>query len=84
MTTPQTVTKALNQSFPIRGHFTCQSANIVYTLQCDIRDIKYNGETSNTKKKIRFGGHESSINTFKDLQVTVYYSSYNHTIKAPP
>jgi hypothetical protein len=67
-------------TYPLRGQFNCQSHNIVYLLQCNICDIKYVGETSNTINT-RCRGHESAIRLEQDNPVAKHYNraSHNHT-----
>ena len=48
-------------------------------MTCNICNIQYGGETSNTMN-CRCRGHESSIRTEKDHPVAIHYRSYNHTI----
>ena len=80
MNTSKTVANTSDHSCLIIGHFTCQSTNVVYVLQCDICDIQYVGEISNTMN-VRCREHENSIRTSRDYPVAVYYRSYNHTIE---
>ena len=46
---------------------------------CNICNIQYVGETSNTMNS-RCRGHESPIRREKDHPVAIHYRSYNHTI----
>ena len=48
-------------------------------MTCNVCNIQYVGETSNTMNS-RYRGHESSIRTEKDHPVATHYRSYNHTI----
>ena len=72
------VTNQQNTSFPIRGNFNCQSFNIVYIMTCEICNIQYVGETSNTLNT-RCRGHESAIRNEKDHLVAQHFNSYNHS-----
>ena len=73
------VTNKQNTSYPIRGNFTCQSHDIIYIMTCEICDIQYVGETSNTLNT-RCRGHESAIRNEKDHPVAQHYNSYNHSL----
>ena len=47
-------------------------------MTCNICNIQYVGETSNTMNN-RCRGHESSIRSETDLPVAIHYISKNHT-----
>ena len=76
--TTQTITNKSNHSYLIRGNFNCQSANIIYVLNCLICGTQYVGECLNTMNT-RCRGHISTIKTSKDHPVALHYRSYNHT-----
>jgi hypothetical protein len=78
ITTNLVVTNTKNESFPIRGNFTCQSHNVVYYLKCNICGIPYVGETSNTLNT-RCRGHESAIRTNQLHPVAKHFNTANHT-----
>ena len=73
------VTNKHNISYPIRGNFNCQSYDIIYIMSCEICNIQYVGESSNTLNT-RCRGHESAIRNEKDHPVAQHYNSYNHSI----
>ena len=79
MNTSQVICNKDNHSYPIRGNFYYKSSDIVYVMTCDVCNIQYVGETSNTVNS-RCRGHESSIRTEKDHPVAIQYRTYNHTI----
>ena len=79
MDTSQVISNQANHSYPIRGNFHFKSTNVVYVMPCNVCNIQYVGETSNTMNN-RYRGYESSIRTQKDHQVAIHYRSYNHTI----
>ena len=54
------VTSTDNVSLKIRGNFTCQSRNCVYSLTCNCCGKKYIGESFQTIN-LRMRGHESHI-----------------------
>ena len=66
------------ETFPIRGSFTCQSKNVVYLLTCSIYNKKYTGETEQTLNR-RCRGHESNMRRDNDNTVSKHYKEYNHT-----
>ena len=65
MNTSQVISKKANHSYPIRGNFHCKSSNVMYVLTCNVCNIQYVGEMSNTTNN-RCRGHESSIRTEKN------------------
>ena len=79
MNTSYVISSKENYSYPIRGNFNCKSNDIIYVMSCNICNIQYVGETSNSMN-CRCRSHESSIRTNKDHPVAVHYRSYNHTI----
>ena len=79
----QVISNRNNHSYPIRGNFHCKSSDIVYVMTCNVCNIQYVRETSNTMNS-RCRGHESSIRTEKDHPVAIHYRSYNHTIDDYP
>jgi hypothetical protein len=78
ITTKLAVTNNNNESFPITSSFNCQSYNLVYLMTCNICNINYVGETSNTLNQ-RCRGHESTIRTNKEHPVADHYNTNNHT-----
>ena len=79
MNTSQVISNKANHSYPIRGTFNCKSSNVIYVMTCNVCNMQYVGETSNTMKN-RCRGHVSSVRTGKDHPVAIHYRSYNHTI----
>ena len=79
MTTSQLISNKANHSYPIRGNFNCKLTNVIYVTTCNVCNIQYVGETSNTMNN-RCTGHESSIITEKNHPVAIHYRSYNHTM----
>ena len=79
MNTSQVISNKHNHPYLITGNFNCKSSEIVYVMTCNICNIQYVGETSNTMN-CRCRGHESSIRTEKDHPVAIQHRSYNHTI----
>ena len=70
--------KKEQETFDMRGSFTCQSRNIVYLLTCSICNKKYIGETEQTLNG-RCRGHESNMRNNNDNIVSKHYKEYNHT-----
>ena len=66
------------ETFPIRGCFTCQSKNVVYLLTCIICNKQYIGKTEQTLRR-RCRGHESNMRRDNDNIVLKHYKEYNHT-----
>ena len=66
------------ETYHIRGSFTCQSRNIIYLLTCSIFNKQYIGETEQTLNT-RCRGHESNMRGDNDDIVTRHYKEYNHT-----
>ena len=64
-------------TYNIRGSFTCQSRNIVYLLTCNICNEKYVGETEQTLNG-RCRGHESNMRANHDNILSKHYKEYNH------
>ena len=79
MNTSQVISSKEKHSYPIRGNFNCKSNEIIYVMTCNICNIQYVGETTNSMN-CRCTGHESSIRTNKDHPVAIHYRSYNHTL----
>ena len=79
MNTSQVISNKDNHSYPIRGIFHCKSSDVIYVMACNVCNIQYVGETSNTMDS-RCRGR--SIRTKKDHPVAIHYRSYNHTIDA--
>ena len=79
MTTSHVISNKANHSYHIRGNFHGKSTDVIYVMTCNVCNIQYVEETSNTMNN-RCRGHESSIRTEKDHQVAIQYRSYNHTI----
>ena len=52
---------------------------IIYIKTCEICDIQYVGESSNTLNT-RCRGHERAIRNEKDHLVAQHYNSYNHSL----
>ena len=67
-------------SYPIKGHHTCLSHDVVYVINCDMCQIQYAGETSNSLDT-GCQGHERTIRTKADHPVAHHYYTYNHTLK---
>ena len=76
--TSQFISNQANHSYPIRGNLHCKSTNVVYVMTCNVCNIQYVGEISNTVNN-RYRGHRSCIRTEKDHPVAIHYRSYNHT-----
>ena len=72
-----TITKQ-QETYPIRGSFTCQSKNLVYLLTCIICNKQCVGETEQTLNR-RCRGHESNMRRHNDNIVSKHYKEYNHT-----
>ena len=70
--------KKEQETYDIRGSFTCQSRNVVYLLTCSICNKRYIGETEQTLNG-RCSGHESNIRSNNDNIVSKHYKEYNHT-----
>ena len=72
-----TVTKE-QDTYKIRGSFTCQSRNVIYLLTFSISNKRYIGETEQ-RLNARCRGHESNIRSNNDNIVSKHYKEYNHT-----
>ena len=79
MNTSQVIPNKGNHSYPIRGNFHSKSSNVIYVMTCNVYNIQYVGETSNTMNS-RCRGYESFIRRENDHPVAIHYRSYNHTI----
>ena len=77
MNTSQVISNKDNHSYPIRGNFHCKSSDVIYVMTCNVCNIQYVGEISNTMNS-RYRGHESSIRTEKDHLVAIH--DYSITI----
>ena len=75
---PGSKVKKGQDTYDIRGHFTCQSRNIIYLLTCNICNKKYVGETEQTLNG-RCRGHESNMRANSDNILSKLYKEYNHT-----
>ena len=65
-------------TYQIRGSFTCQSGNVVYLLTCSICNKRYIREAEQTLNG-RCRGHESNMRSNNDNKVSRHYKEYNHT-----
>ena len=72
-----TITKQ-QETYLIRGSFTCQSKNLVYLLTCSICNKHYVGETEQTLNR-RCRGHESNMRRCNGSIVSKHHEEYNHT-----
>ena len=79
MNTSQVISNKDNHSYCIRENFNCKSSDIIYVMTCNVCNIQYVGDTSNTMNS-RCREYKSSFRTEKDNPVAIYYISYNHTI----
>ena len=66
------------ETYHIRGSFTCQSRNIIYLLTCSIYNAQYIGEKEQTLNR-RCRGHESDMRGDNNNIVSRHYKKYNHT-----
>ena len=66
------------ETYHIRGSFTCQSRNTIYLLTCSICNKQYIGETEQTLNR-RCRGHESNMRGENDNIICRHYKEYNHT-----
>ena len=71
-----TITKQ-QETYPIRGSFTCQSKNLVYLPTCSICNKQYVEETEQMLNR-RCRGHESNIRRHND-NIVSKHKEYNHT-----
>ena len=66
--------------FDLMNSLSCNSANIIYLLYCDIcKNAQYIGETKNALKN-RFYLHRSDINKNTGSLVTKHFNQKNHSI----
>lgn len=63
--------------FTITGRLTCESANIVYLIECKKCEEQYVGETSRSLKT-RLGNHVSNIRGYKDTAVAEHFNQIDH------
>jgi hypothetical protein len=67
-------------TFVVRGSYNCDTADIVYLLQCKICSARYIGETRNSFRK-RFHGHTSEYNAdLRRLTDNLVYAQVHHPI----
>ena len=79
--TNQFCSSTTKEKFTIRGHFNCDTNNIVYLLWCNKCDhAQYVGETKNSLKK-RFYLHRSHIGTNKGTHVTRHFNKPDHSLR---
>jgi hypothetical protein len=67
------------QEFIIRGHYNCQSINVIYMIQCKRCGKQYIGQTGNTLNT-RFTSHRHDIRHKLLKSVPLHYTSDCHTI----
>ena len=75
---PGNKTEKEQDTYDIRGSFTCHSRNVVYLLTCSICNKKYIGETEQTLNG-RCRGHESNMRSNNDNIVSKHYKEYSNT-----
>ena len=68
MNTSQVISNKDNHSYPIGVNFHCKSSDAIYVMTCNVCNIQYVGETSNTMNN-RCRGHESFIRTERIIQL---------------
>ena len=78
---PDTEIRGPNYSFSVRGHFTCQSSNLVHCKSCNrCPTILYIGETGRSFRS-RFSEHLRSIcNSTPGSPVAQHFNSTGHSI----
>ena len=64
-------------SFQIRGNFDCDSANVVYLLQCTICSTQYIGQTE-TPLRVRINNHRYHIKTLTNLPLSKHVTCLGH------
>ena len=81
-TCPHVTTKATiayrKDTYKIRGKFSCQSHDMVYSLKCSICKIQCIRQTENTLN-MGCGGHVTNMKAYNLNHVWRDYKSYNHT-----
>jgi hypothetical protein len=68
------------ETFQVRGHFTCDSKNIIYLIVCiKCNEAQYVGETKNTLRD-RFYPHRSTIGTNTGTPLTMHFNQADHSL----
>ena len=78
--TPQTFLQGPKSAHNIRGHFTCQSENVLYCISCRRCNCLYIGETGRRLLE-RFNEHLRSIrNRSRGFPVAEHFNSASHSL----
>lgn len=68
------------ETFQVRGHFTCDSKNIIYLIVCKkCNEAQYVGETKNTLRD-RFYPHRSTIGSNTGTPLTMHFNQADHSL----
>lgn len=67
------------RTFPIIGHLSCKTQNVVYVISCGQCGLQYVGETSCTLAN-RFNNHLSTIRTNKNTPIAIHFNLPGHSI----
>lgn len=77
-TTQKATSTASNFSVQIKGNFTCDTANVIYLLECTICSQQYIGQTE-TPFRIRFNNHRSHTKSLLNLPVSKHVNLPGHS-----
>lgn len=79
MTTSSTAySTASNFSIKINGNYTCDTANVVYLLECNLGKLQYVGE-SKTSFRLRFNNHKAHVSALPHLPLSKHANVTGHT-----
>ena len=74
MTTTNHIKSSTGKSFPLKHKMNCQSASIIYAIQCKSCKMQYVGESSRTVHE-RLTNHRSDIKTQKPTPVAEHFNN---------
>lgn len=77
-TTTLAVSTATNFKFKIKGNFTCDTANVVYLLECSICHVQYIGQTE-TAFRYRFNNHKAHVHALPNLPISRHVTEAGHS-----
>ena len=78
MSKVSTVTSTASSfSYQIRGNFNCDSANIIYLLECTLCHAQYIGQTE-TAFRMRINNHRAHVKSLPHLPLSKHVNNLGH------
>lgn len=79
-TTQRAASTASNYYVNVKGNFNCDSANVVYLLECTLCGKQYIGQTE-TPFRLRFNNHRSHAKTCPSLPLSKHVNTPGHSFE---